>query len=316
MPGRSDEITQAAVNWLIRLREAKADEWAEFTDWLEADPRHSEIFDEVSLAEGSIVGLPPATAMAVTSHVEVPTKRRFHRRAVVGWSMAAAAVAGLMGFGSFGSSPDLYQAETAPGERRVIALSDSSRVELNGGTRLVLDRDNPRWARLTVGEALFSVAKDPAHGFRLEAGGTDVRVVGTVFNVVSQGGDLDVAVSEGIVIVNLPGGPTRLTQGMALERDSRETRILTREVGDIGAWRQSRLAYIEAPLSRIASDLTRNIGVPVDVGEDLGRRTFTGVIALDADRDLLFQRVSALLEVRARRNGRGWMLTPGTDARR
>ena len=41
MTDRRDDIEAQAVGWVIRLRYAGVDEWAAFTDWLEADPANA-----------------------------------------------------------------------------------------------------------------------------------------------------------------------------------------------------------------------------------------------------------------------------------
>ena len=42
---RIHEIEEQAVAWVIRLRDAGAEDWEEFTDWLEADPANAAAYE-------------------------------------------------------------------------------------------------------------------------------------------------------------------------------------------------------------------------------------------------------------------------------
>jgi transmembrane sensor len=58
-----------------------------------------------------------------------------------------------------------------------------------------------RRLRLTRGEAHFTVAKNRARPFTVNAGGVDVRAVGTVFNVRLRSAAVEVLVTEGKVML-------------------------------------------------------------------------------------------------------------------
>ena len=230
------------------------------------------------------------------------------RRAFLGWAVAAslALVAGFSFLGDGGGRT--Y--ETAAGERREIALDDGSRIVLNGDTRLVLDKDRPRFARLESGEALFRIVHDEARPFEVEAGDALLRDLGTVFNVVHEPRRLEVAVAEGEVLYNPAREAKHLLPGMALARvEGEPLRVGRAEAEGIGAWRENRLVYTEAPLSRVAADLSRNLGVKVRVESKVAARPFSGVIMLDGEKGAVLQRASALLGLAARRDGDGWILT-------
>jgi len=82
-------------------------------------------------------------------------------------------------------------------------LADGSVLELNGDTAAeVTYTAAERRVRLTRGEAHFTVAKNPARPFRVEALGIAVRAVGTAFNVRLGDGEIEVLVTEGKVAVS------------------------------------------------------------------------------------------------------------------
>jgi len=312
MPQSRKQVEEAAIAWLIRLRDGGAEDWERFTAWLEADPEHAAVYDEVALADDALGALPPAAPLPAAND-EAPPQRSFGRRTFLGWSVAAALVA-TTGYLTLHQQADLYAIETGPGQRRSIDLADGSRIDLNGSTRIVLDRENVRFASLAEGEALFTMAHDPSRPFRVEAGDAEIRVVGTVFNVVHAGGEVEVAVAEGAVLFNPGREAVSLSAGMALRSAGGRLARVREDAAAVGGWRESRLSYSSATTARIAADLSRNLGVPVRAGPEVAGRRFSGVIVLDEDRERLFRRVAALLGVDARRSGEGWLLTAGSGA--
>lgn len=312
------QIEAEAVGWVIRLRDAVDTDWEAFTDWLEADPAHAAAYDEAALADAEAeTMLPPRPVRRtpIASPLAPPARARgVGRRAFLGWGVAAS-LALVAGYATLGAGSGAYSLETAPGERRQVALADGSRIEINGGTRVILDRERPRFARLERGEALFRVVHDPARPFEVEAGEARLRDLGTVFNVVHERGTLEVAVSEGEVLYNPDREATSLKPGMGL----RKTQGAALWVGAfdeeaVGGWREGRLAYSGAPIARIAADLSRNLGVDIRSAEGVSSRPFSGVIMIGGDRDRALERAATLLGLSLQRAGDGWILTKRAGA--
>ena len=78
---------------------------------------------------------------------------------------------------------------------------------------------------------------------------------------------------------------------------------------EVGSWRNSRLSYSNTPFARIAADLSRTTGVPIEASPEVASRRFSGVIIVERDRERLLRRVAALLDVNVRRSGDAWLLT-------
>jgi transmembrane sensor len=321
MPARSGEVREEAIGWVLRLREAGPADWEAFMAWLEAEEAHGRAYEEVAAVDRDMepllkrrAGRPILEAPAAPALAAAP--RRSGRRAFLGWGIAASLVAtvvyGTLRDGDVGG----YAVETAARERRTVTLADGSRIDLNGGTRVLLDRDAPRFAVLERGEALFSVVHDETAPFTVEAGGALLRDHGTVFNVVHSGRALEVGVAEGAVLFNPEREAVNLSAGMTLRREQGRVAVARADAEAIGAWRGNRLSYTDAPVSRIAEDLSRNLGVPVRVSAGAAARKFSGVIKLDGDPDRVVGRAAALLELEARAEGHGWLLTSETGATR
>jgi transmembrane sensor len=313
------EIEEQAVGWVIRTRDPAFAGWEEFTEWLERNPAHSRIYDELAAADVDLGGAlvsPPAAPLAMPA----PERRGLlqpSRRGFVGWAVAASLL-GVIGYSTLRPDASVYPVETAAGARQTVTLADGSRIDLNGSTRLLLDRENPRLAQLERGEALFTIVHDDSRPFIVEAGDATLMDAGTVFNVVRTGEALEVAVSEGEVVYNPEAEKVRLRQGRALRAVEGEARVW---VGDavpqsVGSWLDNELVYSGAPLATIAADLSRNLGVSVSADKSVAARPFSGVIRLEGERDQIVPQAAALAGSRARRTDRGWLLTAGTDVSR
>jgi transmembrane sensor len=308
MTGTNEHIQEQAVAWVMRLRAAGAEDWAAFTDWLEADPAHAAAYEEAALLDEDIEALPSSRPRPILP----ATPRGLSRRTIFGGAIAAALVAAI-GVTTLVRNDSTYEVATRAGERRTFELADGSRIHVNGGSRLVLDRDQPRFARLEQGEALFTVVHDESRPFNVEVGGALVHDLGTIFNVErSADGTIEVQVAEGAVRYSDESERVDLRPGMTLRKGSAGRAVTgTRSAEAITGWRQGRLSYSNATVAEIAEDLERNLGLPVSADASVAQRRFSGVIVLDRDPQLVLRRVSALLEVQARQQGEGWMLSLG-----
>jgi transmembrane sensor len=314
MTNDNESLEAQAVAWVIRLRDAGAEDWEEFTNWLEADPANGAAYEEAALVDAEVEALPRAPARPVVPDVptEAPARRSWtSRRAVLGWGIAAALV-GTIGLSTLRSGDSLYAVATRAGERRSVDLADGSRIDLNGETRLMLDRDNPRFARLDQGEALFTVAHDESRPFRVESGEAELIDLGTVFNVERDADGIEVQVAEGAVRYNDGEERVDLRAGMTVRKvRGGHAQLGARGAEAIQGWREGRLTYSNASFAEVAQDLSRNLGLDVAADASVAQRRFSGVILLDRDPQLVLRRAAALLEVNARQQGDGWMLSSG-----
>lgn len=231
-PSNSAPDGLAAAQWVLRHdRGLTAAEQDEFSQWLAADPAHRAAWaahrwgwDELDRLAGLQM-----SAQAVPDPDLL--KRRPPRRSLfslsVSLSVALAAAAMLVvGFyfwpraASSSAARSPVVAATAPLaliERR--ELPDGSVVELNRGT--VMDERfsaGERRVALRRGEAHFTVAKDAARPFIVEASGVSVRAVGTAFNVRLDPAAVDVLVTEGQVAV-VPEASRQVAEGGRTDAD-------------------------------------------------------------------------------------------------
>lgn len=313
------KMREDAAGWFLRQRDPARADWDGFVAWLEADPAHNAAYEAVALADNELepwIGdRPPAE---VPSNDNIPHPARARQRRFAGMAAAVAIlVGGLVAYPSLNPSGAAYAIETGTGQRRLVMLDDGTKIELNGGSRLSLRRGDSRFASLDRGEATFTVVHDPAAPFEVHAGDVTLRDVGTMFNVIRSGPDTEATVAEGAVLFDPDGEAIRLDAGRMINVSATGAAVIGKiDPSAVGAWRKDRLVYQNAPLARIAADLSRNVGALVTVAPELQRERFSGVILLDDDRARLFARIGALLDVDAVHDGKAWYLAPRTRAGR
>jgi transmembrane sensor len=318
-PFEASPQAQAAA-WVARLHAEDATEadWLALESWLAADPSHGRVYAE---AEGLWAAVETHRA-AILSELE-PTdaadghddgltelarrrhRGRWRRRALAAAPLAAALVAGLLLVGPLIENRAVTYV-TAPGQTREVVLKDGTTIAMNGGSRLTvrMTRD-ARTVEMGQAEAAFDVTHDPSRPFLIAVGESQVRVIGTAFNIRRDDASTRVSVSRGIVQVSDIANPTlavRLTVGESVTRqDATDRTVIRREGADEAqAWRAGRLIYRDRPLSEVATDLSRAFPVPVTVATDASTLRFTGVLEL-GDQDQVITRIEAFLPVTAYR---------------
>lgn len=150
-------------------------------------------------ASDSTGSLPPVQASS--RETPVPRVGIWKRRLSV-----AAALAVVVAGGAYLSWFQLYRApeySTDVGEQRSIRLPDGSTMELNSRSRLRVRFSNTqRMVELVDGQALFHVAKNASRPFIVRSAETNVRAVGTRFDVYKKQSGTVITVLEGRVAVS------------------------------------------------------------------------------------------------------------------
>lgn len=277
-------IEREAARWVLRRdRGLTASEQDEFSQWLAADPRHGEAlalqrwgWDELD----RLTGL--QTSLGAVPDPDLFAPRLSTRAKILRWfapvSLAmAAAVAVIFHFArakptapvtatavAAQAAPSL----AAPCERQT--LPDGSIVELNRGASIeVAFTAAERRVKLVRGEANFTVEKNPARPFIVNAAGVDVRAVGTVFNVRLDRAAVEVVVTEGRVKVEPPAAAavrdeTFVSVGQSavvpLASAAATPQVATLTAAELDtrlAWRPRLLDFTNEPLAAIVAEFNR-----------------------------------------------------------
>jgi transmembrane sensor len=316
------QIYQEACEWFVEFRSGQPDEAARraFQAWLQESPVHMGAYLDVAgnwhrtgsanfaqlesieeliarASQDSAVVVPyPGTsrisiaAPARTSGETVPRNATtaassgpFGRRFALAASIAAVMVVGCIGW--------LVHAPTYStdiGEQRSIVLRDGSTVNLNSRSRIrIRYSGRERAVDLLEGQALFNVAKEATRPFIVIAGSTQVRAVGTEFDVYCKTTGTVVTVVEGRVAVfarsvdtgdndarspqlgssasrtgeggaNV-GGVSFLSAGeqlMVTRREEAGTPVPA-NVAAATAWTQRQLIFDSTPLDEVADEFNR-----------------------------------------------------------
>lgn len=313
---RDEAVREQALDWAVRTNDPAFADWEAFTQWLGADPAHGEAYDAICAAvlDGADVlrDASPANDHAPVAEASSPAPAGARRRWLGGALAASLALALGMGLWQR-ERPAPYLVATAPGEFRTLTLEPGTSIALSGDTKVTLDRNDPRRARLDQGEALFTVRHDADAPFRVAVGDDEVIDVGTVFDIRRDRLGLSVAVSEGAVQFNPDAEGVRVSPGQVLTRKAGADRYVlsSMAVERIGEWREGRLTFEGASLEQVASDLTRVTGIAFSVrGAKPGAaspRTVSGSVLIDPIRN--DPRVlGSLLGLDVTAAGQGWSI--------
>lgn len=146
--------------------------------------------------------------------------------------------------------------QTMVGQQASYELKDGSHVDLNTSSVLIVEQHlYSRQLKLTQGEALFTVK----HGWRpftVYANQTQIRDIGTIFNVRNTATGAVVTVVEGSVEVSTVQARRILTKDISVnirEGVISESRCTSADI----AWQQGRLMFDGTPLSEVVSELQR-----------------------------------------------------------
>ena len=279
----TDETTrEEALDWAVRTGDPDFADWDAFTLWLEQSPAHALAYDRIVAATEETTERLRLAAPANDdwTPAEVPRPRRW----IVG--LLALVLVSLVSLGLWRQmTPDLYIVETAPGEMQIVALGEGSRIQLAGGSRVVLDRDDLRFASLEQGRALFSVRHDDSDPFVVTAAGNRIVDVGTVFEVRLDSAAFRVAVSEGAVQFNPAKEDVHVAAGQTLWRAPDGYRVASIDPAQVGEWSKGRLTFDGESLAAVAQDLTRATGLSFAVDSASANRVVSGSILVDPVRD-------------------------------
>lgn len=227
------------------------------------------------------------TADAVLAELQVLGRRRRRRRLAAGAVVATALLTLAVIFRPAPPEPDATLAAVPAPEpvRGVVVIANPHRI-LSDGTEVDLQEEaviqeafSPglRHVVLVRGVAHFQVVKDPSRPFVVEAGGVQVRAVGTAFSVQLTPGGADVVVTEGRVAV-MPAtdearaataAPTTLLgagEGLVVETLTADSGTRSLKLQPLSgpaltarlSWREPRLEFVGTPLAEVAALMNRH----------------------------------------------------------
>ncbi len=286
-------IEEVAADWLGR-RDAglsRAEE-QRFQDWLASDVRHVSAYARLEQASKALDQLAvyqwskDAQDDPDLEEAFAPASANRSWWRVGGVALAAAAIVMLGAFvGSIRHNSEALAANhflaTDVGALRAESLADGSQLNLNTDSAAeVVYSPEERRVTLLRGEAHFTVEKDAARPFVVQAGNVRIRAVGTAFNVRLHGDGVEVLVTEGRVrledsqrgkslLAERDGGESVLTLGqhavVRMAPDSANERpqvalgtLATEEIARRLAWQEQRIEFGPTSLHVVAAEFNRH----------------------------------------------------------
>lgn len=303
----SDPLLAKAAALLAR-RDAgwSAEEAAEFALWRAANPAHAAAVRRIEASQQLLQRLPDSpVAAAMQEEIEALYARRREVRFPqwARWAGLVAAAACLTLVVWLGRTPHRNAALNfvATAQARTVDLNDGSTLQMSAGSAVEVALNTAqRHIALRRGAVHFSVAKDGARPFIVDAGSVSVRAVGTAFVVYRAPDEIQVNVTEGKVQVTrvdsaAPAAPPLFLvagEGAAFGA-GRENKVTATEAAgprgssSVATWHAPRLEFSNTPLADVLARFNQYSRVQLELGDaELATRPVGGTF--DADQAEVF----------------------------
>jgi transmembrane sensor len=287
---RMRRYPNSAETWLVRVqsgRMTQRDEQA-LSAWLNADPRHAAEYSRCQkLAQlGARLRSRPELVHAMPAYRAL--HERPQRQPIHAWlpgPIHGVAAAGACALVVLVAGAALFYKgagttfTTAHGEQRQLFLEDGSEVYINtdSSIRVAFSRGERR-VEIQKGEVYFEVTKNPNRPFIVGVGASEVRVIGTKFDIRRSDEQIVVVVAEGRVQVR-PGlsghaepasEDVLLLPGNALTIDRAGDRIELASVDPERtiAWRKGTIEFDSATLAEVIEEVNRYTRKPFVIADE------------------------------------------------
>jgi transmembrane sensor len=307
-----------AAAWHARLGEPRVSTQTieDFFAW-RSKPENADAYRRVEAAwtgSGRLAASPQIQAALDAALSSGPERKRSRSLPPALLALAAGLVIVALFYGSWVWLGARSGFETGVGEQRLVQLADGSSVQLDTDTRLrVRFSDGQRLVDLERGQALFTVAHDASRPFIVQADGTSVTAVGTVFDVRRDALGVRVTLVSGAVDVAREGqgAPARLAAGQQSNVTNKGVATRAVDVAAAVSWTEGRIVFVDTPLNQAVAEVNRYLTMPVALAPGAD-----GVVAVNGvfkagDRDAFVSAASGALGLRATTRDDGSVLLSG-----
>jgi transmembrane sensor len=299
-------IADEASEWFVRNRDeaVTAHERSSFASWLRTSPLHVEEYlaiarlamdlkesrdpacsreDMVALAAAGEASRVVPLPWGIDDRPARPQFKGWRPSAVAATIVLVAATAFVI-WTRVGTTTE--HMATRHGEQRAFHLADNSVLQLDTDTEVVVRYGRrERHVSLMHGRALFEVVHNAERPFLVAAGSTEVRDIGTSFEVYRRGEETKVTVLTGEVSV-APSArwSVRVHAGEQVQVTSDATTSspgpadLTRST----AWLRRQISVDQEALAQVVAEFNRYSDIPVTIKTAALRElSITGIFAAD-----------------------------------
>lgn len=279
MNKHDDSIKQAAARWYVRMREAAPDapERSAFEVWLMSDRRHQAAYQlvESTMEDFTSTDRLKDLSNALTQKLYFEQSTRRKKLSKLGSGLAVMLLCVGLGFlgrtqyQTWQAAPLSTQVQTTAVAQIVKrTLDDGSVITANANSALeIVFYRHQRLVKLTRGEAIFEVTKDPERPFVVETQQAKVTVLGTRFAVNQLSKKVRISVDHGRVQVARADD----TQKALILHDGEVAEIMqetaplkvNRYASDSFSFVNGRIVFDRADMFEVAETLSRYRQQPV-----------------------------------------------------
>lgn len=295
-----------AADWHARLgaRTVSTDDLEAFFAW-RTRPGNADAWARVERVwreSGALAGDPAVEAALEAALARGEGRRRSRRPPPLAVGLLAAGLAALAAGGWVWWDRQGVIA-TGVGEQREVRLADGSRVRLDTDSRVrVRMTASGRGVALERGQALFTVARDPARPFVVAAGETRVTAVGTVFDVRRDPAGVRVTLVSGVVEVDGGGdrpAPARMTAGQQGRVTAAGLEVRAVDTAAATGWAEGRIVFRDTPLAAAVAEVNRYLDDPIVLEAGASGGTPVNGVFRTGDRDAFVSAAAGGLDLRA-----------------
>jgi len=178
---------------------------------------------------------------------------------------------------------------TPAGGKFSLILSDGSKVWLNASSSIkfpvAFARDSRRVE--VVGEAYFEIEKDTTRPFYVKNGSSEIKVLGTHFNVMAYPDEYrsELTLLEGAVQFSKDGHTELLKPGKQIlfAESNSQTKQVDANIEEVMAWRNDLFVFNNTSIDEIMKELVRWYDVKIKYEGEKPDISFTGIIPRNAN---------------------------------
>lgn len=310
-----DRIDELLVKYLAD--EATPPEEQEVLAWLQAGEANRHYFEHFkTIWEQSLTAQPEVDVnkawqrfQRIQQRGAAPVRRTGWWRIAAGILLVATTAAVTYFLTTRGSAPPVQLAVTTVDEVKADTLPDGSVATLNKNSSLSYPsafKGHQRKVTLK-GEAFFSVTPDKKKPFIIEVNDVEIKVVGTSFNVRSNGENTEVIVETGVVQVTRNGQMVELKAGeRTMLQQAAAADSLTKQASDDKLYNyyiSHTFICDNTPLWKLAEKLSEAYNVQI-VFENKSLRSLPLTVTFDQESlDVILKIISQTLGVQVKKEG-------------
>lgn len=202
------------------------------------------------------------------------------------------------------------QLATPKGGVYAVVLSDGTKVWLNSATTLTFPAvfsGNTRSVKLN-GEAYFEVAKNKEKPFYVTFEHSQIKVLGTHFNISSYNDDAAqvVTLMEGSVLVNRDDKQALLKPGQqaVLSGQHKSITVADADVDNAMAWRNNVFIFNDEPLTEVMKKIARWYNVEIQYEGDFSDEKLGGTFSRNKPIENLLTNINSVDKIHFKIEGR------------